>query len=106
MTLKKRSLMLAVLLTFASIAYGTARYYSPMLIHHVVKQSLIQKAPPGITSTMAQQRLQAYLSTAPNQQIYLQRLLHISTCLEKAQHLTLKEWDGLYMGKNSGSIEP
>jgi hypothetical protein len=45
---------------------------------------------------MIQQRLQAYLSTAPNQSIRMQRLLTISACLEKVQHLTTAEWNGLF----------
>jgi hypothetical protein len=100
MIFKKKSLIMAVLIAFGSIAYGTARHYSPVLIQYVVKQSLIQKAPPGISAIMAQQQLQAYLSTAPNQNIRTQKLLHISTYLEKAQHLTPKEWDSLFSEKD------
>jgi len=96
MTFKKKSLIMAVLFGFASITYGMARHYSPVLIHYVVKQSLIQKAPPGVNAIMIQQRLQAYLSTAPNQSIRMQRLLTISACLEKVQHLTTAEWNGLF----------
>jgi hypothetical protein len=106
MTFKKKSLIMASLLVFASITYGTVRHYSPALIHFVVKQSLIQKAPPGINAIMVQQRLQEYLSTAPNQNIRTQKLLHISTCLEKVQHLKPKEWDSLFLGEDPLGINP
>jgi hypothetical protein len=96
MTFKKKLLIMCILLVFASISYGTARHYSPALIHYVVQQSLIQKAPSGIGATIVQQRLQAHLSTAPNQSIRTQKLLRISTYLEKVQHLTPKEWDSLF----------
>jgi hypothetical protein len=99
MTFKKKLQIMAVLLAFASIAYGTARHYSPALIQYVVKQSLIQKAPPGISAIMAEQRLHSYLSTAPDQSIRTQKLLHISTYLEKVQHLTPEEWDSLFSEK-------
>jgi hypothetical protein len=106
MTFKKKSLIMAVLLAFASIAYGTARHYSPVLIHYVVIQSLIQKAPPGVNAMMVQQRLQAHLSTAPNQSIRIQRLLHISTYLEKVQHLTSEEWNSLFSEKGPNDLLP
>ena len=97
---------MAVLLAFASIAYGTARHYSPVLIQYVVKQSLIQKAPPGVNAMMAQQRLQAHLSTAPNQSIRIQRLLHISSYLEKVQNLTSEEWNNLFSEEGPKELVP
>jgi hypothetical protein len=106
MTFKKKSLIMAVLLAFALITYGTTRHYSPVLIRYVVIQSLIQKAPPGVNAMMVRKRLQAYLSTAPNQGIRIQRLLHISTYLEKVQHLTSEEWNGLFSEEGSKDLIP
>jgi hypothetical protein len=105
MTFKKRLLIMAVLFAVASIAYATTRHYSPILIHYVVKQSLIQKAPASVTATIVQERLQAFLSKAPDQQIRIQRLLYISTYLEKVQHLTHEEWDGL-LSEDSKARKP
>jgi hypothetical protein len=106
MIFRKKSLIMAVLLVFASITYGTARHYAPVLIHYVVIQSLIQKAPSGVNAMMVQQRLQTHLSTAPNQSIRMQRLLHISAYLEKVQHLAPEEWNSLFSEEGPKDLIP
>jgi len=95
MTIWKRSLVAAVLLTVALIVYGAVRYYSPALIQHVVEQSLVQKAPDDIELSMIKQRLGMCLNAEPDKQSRLRRLLQISAYLEKVQHLTPEEWNEL-----------
>jgi hypothetical protein len=97
---------MAIMIALASIAYGTARFYSPALIHYVVKQSLIQKAPPEISAMSIERQLETYLSTTPNRSLQMQRLLRLSTGLEKVQHLTLKDWDRLFSEEESEKIKP
>lgn len=87
---------MAVFLIFALTTYGIARYYAPSLILHVVEQSLIQKAPANIQTHLVHQRLQALLSEIPDQNARMERLLRLSQYLEKIQHLTAEEWDGLF----------
>jgi hypothetical protein len=87
---------MAALLIFALTSYGIARHYTPALILYVVEQSLIQKAPPGIQAQMVHQRLHTLLSKIPDQNTRMERLLRISQYLEKIQHLTTEEWDGLF----------
>jgi hypothetical protein len=96
MTIRKRSIVMAALLIFALTSYGIARYYTPSLILHVVEQSIIQKAPPGIKAQMVHQRLHSLLSEMPDQNSRMERLLRISQYLEKIQHLTTEEWNGLF----------
>ena len=95
MTIRKRSLVLAVLLTAALIVFGTVRHYSPALIQHVVEQSLIQKAPGEVEAAMIRQQLEMCLNAEPDKQSRLRRLLQISAYLEKVQHLTPEEWNEL-----------
>lgn len=95
MSIQKRSLVVVVLLTLASASYGIARYYSPSLIYHVVEQSLIQKMPAEVSKSMVRERLQAHLAAVPDSNARIKRLLQISEYLEKVQHLTSEEWDGL-----------
>jgi hypothetical protein len=95
MTFQNRSIVVAILLAFASIGYAAAKYYSPSLVLHIVQQSLIQKAPSGKDSILLQKRLQALISSAPNQKTKMEELLRISEYLEKMQRLTPEELDEL-----------
>ena len=94
MTIQKRAVIMSVLLALALILYCVARYYSPNLIHHVVEQSLIQKAPPHVDPPMARRRLESLLRAEPDKKARLHRLLKISEYLEKIQRITPEEWDG------------
>jgi hypothetical protein len=60
-----------------------------------VEQSLMQKAPPGINTSLIHERFRARVFSAPDQASRMERLLRISEYLEKVQHLTLKELDEL-----------
>ena len=93
MTIKKRASILSVLPALAIIIYCSAGYYSPYLIHHVVEQSLIQKAPPGIDATAVRRRLDTLVSAEPDKKARVQRLLRISEYLEKIQRLSFEEWN-------------
>jgi hypothetical protein len=94
-TLQKRSLTIGLLLAFALILYGTAKYYSPALIFYVVEQSLIQKAPSGMDSVTLHERLRALIAKEPDQNAQMKRLLQISGYLEKVQHLAPGDLDKL-----------
>jgi hypothetical protein len=76
---------------FASVLYGAAKYYSSSIILYVTEQSLIQKAPSGTDPIRIHERLSDFLSTAPDQRAKIQRLLKISSYLEKIQRLAPEE---------------
>ncbi|MCL2877379.1 MAG: hypothetical protein FWF13_01210 [Acidobacteria bacterium] len=93
MTIQKRALILSALAALALIFYCAAGYYSPDLIYHVVEQSLIQKAPPGVDAPAVRRRLEALVYAEPDKKARVQRLLEISGYLEKIRRLTPEEWD-------------
>ena len=95
MTIQRRATVMIVLGILALASYGTAKYYSPALILHVVEQSLMQKAPSETDSILLKERLHALLSAAPDQKAKTEKLLLISAYLEKVQHLTPEELDEL-----------
>ena len=95
MTVRKRSLVLGSLFAVALAVYGIARYYSPSLVLFVVEQSLIQKAPSGTDPDLLVARFRAHISAAPDNNSQMERLLRISEALEKVQHLTDEQLDGL-----------
>jgi hypothetical protein len=95
MTIQKRSAVIATIAFTALVFWGVSKYYAPRLVLHVVEQSLVQKAPPEADPTGIQQRLQNYLSTAPDQKAQMEQLLRISAYLEKVQRLTPQELDEL-----------
>ena len=93
MTTKKRVSIFSALLALALIVYCAAGYYSPYLIYHVVEQSLIQKAPPGVDAQEARRRFEAIVRAEPEKKARVQRMLKVSEYLEKIQRLTPEEWD-------------
>ena len=99
MIIQKRSVVVGSLFVIASVLYGAARYYSPSLVLYVVEQSLMQKAPSGINKSLLQERFRARVFSAPDKTSRMERLLEISTALEKVQHLTLEQLDELLADK-------
>ncbi len=95
MAIQRRLLVLIVVFAFALCFYGAARYYSPLMIRHVVEQSLIQKAPAGTDEILLKKRFQALLSAAPDRKSEMDTLLRISRLLEKVQQLTREELNEL-----------
>jgi hypothetical protein len=95
MTIRKRSLVIAILFAIASVLYGAARHYSPSLVLFVVEQSLLQKAPSGIDPASVHERFHACVAAAHDQNSQMQRLLQISEYLEKVQRLSLEQMDQL-----------
>jgi hypothetical protein len=95
MTIRKRSLVIGLLIVAASVFYGAAKYYSPVLVHYVVEQSLLQKAPSGSNAALIRARLHAFISAAPDRDSQMERLLRISEYLEKLQVLKLEQLDQL-----------
>ncbi len=103
MTIQKRSIIVIALGLLALASYGAAKYYSPALVLHVVEQSLVQKAPPGTDPILLQKQLHSLLTTAPDQQSKMEKLLHISAYLEKVQRLTPEELDALMEVERPGT---
>jgi len=95
MTIQKKALILSALLALSLILYCIAKYYSPNLIHHVVEQSLIQKAPPDIDAPEVRRRLEALIGAEPDKKARVQKLLRISEYLEKIQRISPEEWERL-----------
>ena len=95
MTIQRRSLVLGSLLVIALIFYGAAKYYSPSLIFYVVEQSLLQKSPSGIDPSSLRERFHTSISTVPDKNSKMERLLRISEYLEKVQRLSFEELNQL-----------
>ncbi len=95
MTIRKRSLVIGSVLAIALVLYGAARYYSPALVLYVVEQSLMQKAPSGINTSLLHERFHAHVFSAPDKTSRMERLLRISESLEKVQHLTFEQLNNL-----------
>jgi hypothetical protein len=104
MRIQKRSLTMLMLLAVASVFYGAARHYSPLMVEYVVEQTLIQKAPSGTNPESLNSRFHRHLSAAPNSQAKrMERLLRIAERLEKVQSLTPGELDNL-LGSGTGEF--
>ncbi len=95
MTIRGRSIIIAVLLAVSSCLYGAARCYAPILALHVVEQTLLQKAPEGISKSRLRERFHALLAQAQDPAAKMARLFAISERLEKAQTLTPEELEEL-----------
>ena len=101
MTIQKRFGILIVLFMIAAALYGTARFYAPFLVFHVVEQTLIQKAPPGTDPRLLHERLNALISAAPSREVQMQELFRISEYLEKYQILNSEQMDEILAQKSS-----
>lgn len=84
----------------AVIAYGTARYYSTSVIAYVVEHALLQKLPTRSDPDLVRERFQRLLSSLPDRQARLEKLLNMSQYLEKLQELSPQEMDEL-LGKDA-----
>ena len=103
MPIRKRAVVIAGIAILALALYGTAKYFSPVLVLHVVEQSLEQKAPSETDPVFIQERLHTLLSTVPDQNAQLEKLLQISAYLEKVQRLTTEELDELLAADRPGT---
>ena len=103
MSLRQRTLVLAVLAAIASGAYGLALHYSPLIVYRVVEETLIQKAPDGITRSEIEKRLRSHLETATDGSSHLQKILVLSHHLEKTQKLRREDLERILGG---GWIKP
>lgn len=91
MSFRKRTLVFALVSAAAIGAYGTARHFAPMLVSHVVEQTLIQKAPEEMPVEEIRTRFHEMLLGLPDDGRRLERLLEISQYLEKTQRLKAQE---------------
>jgi len=98
MALQQRTMVLGGLVVMSAVIYGIALHYSPILVSFVVRQTLVQRAPSGVTAQEVEKRLDAHLRSFPDGQARLGRLLDISQYLEKVQKLDLRELDELLGG--------
>lgn len=86
-----RAWALLVLLVILFSGFSLLRLYTVELVHTIVVEALIQKAPPTFPSQSVyeafdQARLEANRANAS--EAYLERLFQISLRLEKTQQLT------------------
>ena len=93
-TFGRRILVLCLAAALFLAAYATARYYSPSLIAHVVKQALIEKAPAGMNPTLVGERFEKLMAADPSDD-KLEKMLALSNYLEKVQKLTPAEFERL-----------
>lgn len=95
MTLRKRAAILGfVALAFLAV-YGSARHYSPLLVSYVVEQTLIEKAPDGVTPEAVDKRFGVLMESLPDGKKKMEKLLFLSQYLEKIQRLTPEELEHL-----------
>ncbi len=95
MTIRKRSALIVALVAVGLGLYAAARQYSPLLVFHVVEQSLIQKAPSGPDGDVLRERFHQFISAAPDKHSQMDRLLRVSEYLEKVQHPTVQQLNEL-----------
>ncbi len=89
-----RFIALLSLLVAAIVCYLVLRLYTVEVIHAVVVQAVIQKAPPTYPSQAihdAFDRACRAAAEADDSEAYLGRLFEISQRLEKTQSLTVQE---------------
>jgi hypothetical protein len=99
-TFKQRITILGILAILFLGFYGVARSFSPAIVAYVVEQSLLQKAPDGMSPTQARKRFETWLSVARPED-KLMKLLDLSRYLEKVQKLTAEELDRLLAGRSA-----
>jgi hypothetical protein len=83
------------LIAIALCVYGVAERFSSSLVLYVVEQSLIQKAPSGADTAALHKRFHQYIGESSDKKTQMSKLLRISECLEKVQHLTIDQLDEL-----------
>jgi hypothetical protein len=103
MTLKQRTMVLGSLVLMGTVIYAVALHYSPILVSFVVRQTLVRRAPSGVTAQEVEKRLDTHLQSFPDSQARLERLFNISQYLEKVQKLDSRELDELLSDGRSTS---
>jgi hypothetical protein len=97
--MKTRTIIaLAVILALGMGALLVLRQYKLHLIHVIVENAIIQKAPEGYPRQTIVAAFDAHLNTAKQldrEDAYLTRLLEASQRLEKVQRLSAPELDQL-----------
>jgi hypothetical protein len=93
-TFGQRILVLCLAATLFLTAYAIAKYYSPSLVAHVVKQALIEKAPAGMSPALVRERFEKLMAADPSND-KLEKMLALSNYLEKVQKLTPAELERL-----------
>ena len=106
MSFKARSWVMALTAILGAGAYWGARHYSPALIWYVVEETLIRKAPEGISPDQTRLRLRVYLASLPDGRTRVERLLTVSQRLEKIQKLELPEFERLLEPEGKMPLEP
>lgn len=82
---------LAVFLAVAGLflaAYAAGKHYSPLLVHYVVTEALIEKAPAGTDPAALRNRMAALRPAPGDGGESMTTLLAISQRLEKVQRLS------------------
>lgn len=92
--------MLGLLVLAFLAIYGLAKYYSPTIVAYVVEQSLVQKAPEGMSPILVRERFETSLA-AVKPEAKLLKLLEISNYLEKVQKLTPADLDRLLTSRGT-----
>ncbi len=99
-TFKQRLLVLGLLIAAFLGVDGVARYYSPVIVAYVVEQSLIQKAPEGMSANAVKDRFESFMA-AVGPEAKLLKLFEISNYLEKVQKLTPVDMERLLTTQKS-----
>ena len=91
MKFQSRLTIMGMLMILVFVAYAIAMYYSPQLVGYSVEQTLMQKSPDGTDPTHIRERLRSLLASSQSREAKLERLLTLSSYLEKVQRLTPAE---------------
>lgn len=83
---RRLAVFLAVAVLFLA-AYAVGKHYSPLLVHYVVTEALIEKAPAGTDAAVLRNRMAALRRVRGDGGESLMKLLAISQRLEKVQRL-------------------
>ncbi len=93
MNLSRRLAVFLVVAVLFLAAYAVGKHYSPLLVHYVVTETLIEKAPAGTDPAALRNRMAALRPARGDGGESLKRLLAISQRLEKVQRLAPEEME-------------
>jgi hypothetical protein len=98
MNLRQRTTVLAVLAAISAGAYGLALHFSPHIIYRVIEETLVQKAPDGVTRSEIEKGLRSHLEATADGSSRLEKLLVLSHRLEKTQKLRVEDLERILGG--------
>jgi hypothetical protein len=97
---RKSLILILVLIGTGILGFTTLQQYKLDLLHAIVVNSILQKAPPAYPAERVQDTFRAALRecrSAGQEDEYLQSMVRLSQRLEKIQSLSSEELDALLL---------